>query len=116
MRSARFAMRLPGLRAAVACDLRRARSDAPAAITVVHAAARRTSGRVHGAYLSPSNELHGSMHNPPEKTAMKSFLTALVALSVIAGAAGQSFATPSNVNAKTLFDRLDKEGRGGHQN
>lgn len=47
---------------------------------------------------------------------MKSFLTALVALSVIAGAAGQSFATPSNVNAKTLFDRLDKEGRGGHQN
>lgn len=47
---------------------------------------------------------------------MKSFLTALVALSVIAGAAGQSLATPSSVDAKKLFDRLDKEGRGGHQN
>jgi hypothetical protein len=46
---------------------------------------------------------------------MKIILTALLATSFIVGAAGSSFAT-SNVDAKKVFDRLDKEGRGGHQN
>jgi len=46
---------------------------------------------------------------------MKSILSALLALSFIAGVAGPSFAT-SNVDAKKVFDKLDKEGRGGHQN
>ena len=46
---------------------------------------------------------------------MKIILSALVALSFIAGVAGPSFAT-SNVDAKKVFDKLDKEGRGGHQN
>ena len=45
---------------------------------------------------------------------MKTILSALVALSFIAGVAGPSFAT-SNVDAKKVFDKLDKEGRGGHQ-
>lgn len=46
---------------------------------------------------------------------MKIILSAIVALSFIAGVAGPSFAT-SNVDAKKVFDKLDKEGRGGHQN
>lgn len=45
---------------------------------------------------------------------MKTILSALVALSFLAGIAGPSYAT-SNVDAKKLFDKLDKEGRGGHQ-
>lgn len=47
---------------------------------------------------------------------MKTILSALVALSFIAGIAAPSSATVSNTNAKKLFDKLDKEGRGGHQN
>jgi hypothetical protein len=46
---------------------------------------------------------------------MKTILTALVTLSVIAGAAAPSFAT-SSTNAKKVFDQLDKQGRGGHNN
>ena len=46
---------------------------------------------------------------------MKIILSAFLALSFIAGVAGPSFAT-SNVDAKKVFDKLDKEGRGGHQN
>lgn len=45
---------------------------------------------------------------------MKTILSALVALSFLAGVAGPSYAT-SNVNAKKLYEKLDKEGRGGHQ-
>ena len=45
---------------------------------------------------------------------MKIVLSALVALSFIAGLSAPSSAT-SNVNAKKLYDKLDKEGRGGHQ-
>jgi hypothetical protein len=45
---------------------------------------------------------------------MKTILSALVALSFIAGVAGPAFAT-SDVDAKKVFERLDKEGRGGHQ-
>ena len=47
---------------------------------------------------------------------MKTILSALVALSFVAGIAAPSSATPSNVNAKKFFEKLDKEGRGGHQN
>jgi hypothetical protein len=47
---------------------------------------------------------------------MKIMLSALVALSFLAGMAGTSSATVGTVNAKKVFDRLDKEGRGGHQN
>jgi uncharacterized protein YxeA len=46
---------------------------------------------------------------------MKVILSAILALSFIAGVAGPSFAT-SNLDAKKVFERLDKEGRGGHQN
>lgn len=46
---------------------------------------------------------------------MKTILSALVAVSFLAGVAGPSYAT-SNVDAKKLFEKLDKEGRGGHQN
>ena len=45
---------------------------------------------------------------------MKTILSALVALSFLAGVAAPSYAT-SNVDAKKLFDKLDKEGRGGHR-
>ena len=43
---------------------------------------------------------------------MKTILSALVALSFLAGIAAPSNAT-SNVNAKKFFDKLDREGRGG---
>jgi hypothetical protein len=45
---------------------------------------------------------------------MKMVLSALIALAFIAGVARPSFAT-SNVDAKKVFEKLDKEGRGGHQ-
>lgn len=45
---------------------------------------------------------------------MKIILSAILALSFIAGVAGPSFAT-SSVDAKKVFEKLDKEGRGGHQ-
>ncbi len=45
---------------------------------------------------------------------MKTILSALVALSFVAGIAGPSYAT-GNTDGKKFFDRLDKEGRGGHQ-
>ena len=45
---------------------------------------------------------------------MKMILSVILALSFIAGVAGPSFAT-SNVDAKKVYDRLDKESRGGHQ-
>jgi hypothetical protein len=47
---------------------------------------------------------------------MKTILSALVALSFVAGVAAPSSATPSNVNAKKFFEKLDKEGRGGQSN
>ncbi len=40
---------------------------------------------------------------------MKMVLSALIALAFIAGVARPSFAT------KKVFEKLDKEGRGGHQ-
>lgn len=46
---------------------------------------------------------------------MKIIVSGLVALSFLAGVASTSNATPSNTNAKKFYDRLDKEGRGGHQ-
>jgi len=46
---------------------------------------------------------------------MKTILSALVALSFLAGIAGPSSAT-SNVDAKKFFEKLDKEGRGGQSN
>jgi hypothetical protein len=52
----------------------------------------------------------------PKETTMKTILSALIALSFIAGIAAPSSATPSNVNAKKFFDKLDKEGRGGQSN
>ena len=45
---------------------------------------------------------------------MKTILSALVALSFLAGIAGPAYAT-SSVDAKKLFEKLDKEGRGGQQ-
>ncbi|NJO36031.1 MAG: hypothetical protein HC869_26130 [Rhodospirillales bacterium] len=47
---------------------------------------------------------------------MRIILSALVALSVFAAFAAPSSATIGNTNAKKVYDRLDKEGRGGHQN
>ena len=64
-------------------------------------------------YLLELNECTGSaLHNLREELAMKTILSALVALSFLAGIAGPSNAT-SNVNAKKFFEKLDKEGRGG---
>jgi len=45
---------------------------------------------------------------------MKTILSGLVALSFLTGVAGPSYAT-SNADAKKIFEKLDKEGRGGHQ-
>ena len=45
---------------------------------------------------------------------MKIILSALVALSFLAGIAAPSSATPSNTNAKKFYEKLDKEGRGGN--
>lgn len=47
---------------------------------------------------------------------MRILLSSLLALSFLAGMAGASSATVSTVNGKKVFDRLDKEGRGGHHN
>ena len=46
---------------------------------------------------------------------MKIIVSALVALSFLAGIAGPSNATVGSANGKKVFDKLDKEGRGGHQ-
>jgi hypothetical protein len=54
--------------------------------------------------------------NLAKELTMKTILSALIALSFVAGIAAPSSATPSNVDAKKLFEKLDKEGRGGHQN
>jgi hypothetical protein len=61
------------------------------------------------------NGPHGlTPNNIREEITMKTILSALVALSFLAGVAAPSYAT-SNVDAKKLFEKLDKEGRGGHQ-
>lgn len=46
---------------------------------------------------------------------MKTILSALVALSFIAGFAAPSSATFNSGKGKKTIERLDKEGRGGHQ-
>lgn len=47
---------------------------------------------------------------------MRIMLSALVALSFLAGLAGPSSATVGTANGKKVFEKLDKEGRGGHHN
>jgi hypothetical protein len=44
---------------------------------------------------------------------MKILVSALVALSVLAGIGAPAQATTGSSHAKKLFDKLDREGRGG---
>jgi hypothetical protein len=53
--------------------------------------------------------------NARKEITMKTILSALVALSFVAGFAAPSSATIGNDKGKKIIDRLDKEGRGGHQ-